>query len=1225
MKKTISISIIISMLLLMLMPWQGFAASAPGYDTSRYIGEYYLPSEVGRAHFGVRLNIYEIADNYISFDYQRPAAGHAIHFTTEPAYFENEYTARANGTVAYADQLDNTTPLEFVLTLSYDHITVECIRDGMSIATDEFYLTRKGDFSKSNRNRQDDKFDLCFDDYYIMVQDKTLNVVDLNTYENTVISNNASWNFISDGYDLYYYEYTKPEYTVKKLSLSTLKSQTLFSANSVFLVDCEDNTLLYYYNETDDAEATMVSTYDIPTGRRSNIDEYYFSIKISNNRVVYDGVRGDYAPVDLYVSDPDGSNKVLISDRSFVSEVYDGYIYYAEALDESYHASFEVKRCDLYGNNSVVLATVPSTRKAVIGVNPDYVEYQNWEAGDGAEERVYYNTGAAQSAERPITVKINDTAVTFDQPPIIYNDRTLVPLRAIFEALGATVTWDGETQTVTAEKGGTTIKLTIGEYGFYKNGSAISLDVPGMIVNDRTLVPVRAVSEAFDCTVDWDGDTQTVTIQTNTEQEIQYYKTFAKWLPDYGAITGRECEDALESNDNCINYKTECMLIDYKWNEQEFKKYISVLMNVGFKPDFVDEDVYMAIPTDNGFKKSGVSIKKGTQFYYRDDKYVIFDHHDAMLTIETYDGISPNDMNLIFESNQAYLEPTPWETGKYEEAFTVGDYTYYYGPLRDENGVDLRDGMYALCMYNNKTREDVSIMYRPCRADLIGNKVFAIGNGVSSGWWDRQLVIYDIGAKEGNKIVSGVYMPFALSDEPYFTYNDRIYVCHHLAKEEGNEYIEYYGVISLDMNGENVRVEVEPVRCGEVELHETYAIIGGTRYDYKYASNNEISVTLNGEKIEFDQPPVIIDDRTLVPLRAICEAMGCNVKWNPDTQLIEESNADAMVLLTVGSKNYLYQGYRQSYETTDVAPTIMNGRTLIPARLISENFGAIVDWDANERCVKISYDGDCGKIKNIWTYNNSNMPDNIEGQANLNGKSYSIELKLNTVNDGYISPVLSVNNSAPVTFSGDCLSIMDVYATDLDSNDNSIEVLVVTALENASHSMHCYSFDGNKLLPIKVISQRTPGKSNIIDLGCGAYNGIYSDEENGFYTAVRTESRGMWGLITDFKYSKGILTQKEEDIYDIDFSFAYRYAGYVKANGDAGADYMRQGFGYVNLDVDTIERGDYIRLRADDNNNTLHLEDSKGVEFIFDLSELKNVPRKSPNSDDVCPLFYMAG
>jgi hypothetical protein len=116
------------------------------------------------------------------------------------------------------------------------------------------------------------------------------------------------------------------------------------------------------------------------------------------------------------------------------------------------------------------------------------------------------------NAPKGIDVLVNGTQIAFDQQPIIVDGRTLVPVRAIFEALGASVDWYSETATVVSKRGNTSIKMTIGSNTMQKDGKDITLDVPAQIVNERTLVPVRAIAEAFGCNVDWNSDTQTVTI-----------------------------------------------------------------------------------------------------------------------------------------------------------------------------------------------------------------------------------------------------------------------------------------------------------------------------------------------------------------------------------------------------------------------------------------------------------------------------------------------------------------------------------------------------------------------------------------------------------------------------------------------------------------------------------------------------------------------------------------
>mgnify|MGYP001271816542 FL=1 len=118
--------------------------------------------------------------------------------------------------------------------------------------------------------------------------------------------------------------------------------------------------------------------------------------------------------------------------------------------------------------------------------------------------------GSSGAAE--VKVYLDGNMLEFDQPPIIEDGRTLAPLRAIFEALGADVGWDGETSTVTAQKDQVEIELQIGSKAAYINNQPVELDVPGRIVNDRTLVPLRFVSEALGARVDWDGSARTVRI-----------------------------------------------------------------------------------------------------------------------------------------------------------------------------------------------------------------------------------------------------------------------------------------------------------------------------------------------------------------------------------------------------------------------------------------------------------------------------------------------------------------------------------------------------------------------------------------------------------------------------------------------------------------------------------------------------------------------------------------
>lgn len=117
-----------------------------------------------------------------------------------------------------------------------------------------------------------------------------------------------------------------------------------------------------------------------------------------------------------------------------------------------------------------------------------------------------------------VTVVVDGQVLSFegDQGVVISDGRTLLPLRKIFEALNASVYWDGDNRAIFAAKGDIALALQIDSSAMFKNVGTDSyqytLDVPAMIINDRTMVPARAVSEALGASVSWDGSTNTVTI-----------------------------------------------------------------------------------------------------------------------------------------------------------------------------------------------------------------------------------------------------------------------------------------------------------------------------------------------------------------------------------------------------------------------------------------------------------------------------------------------------------------------------------------------------------------------------------------------------------------------------------------------------------------------------------------------------------------------------------------
>lgn len=106
----------------------------------------------------------------------------------------------------------------------------------------------------------------------------------------------------------------------------------------------------------------------------------------------------------------------------------------------------------------------------------------------------------------------NDTAVTLDAAPLSRGGRMMLPIRFVAEAFGAAVGWDGDAATATVAAGETVIMVRIGEKQIFVNGAAVPLDTAAFIEGGRTYLPVRAVADALGAAVGWDGDTATATL-----------------------------------------------------------------------------------------------------------------------------------------------------------------------------------------------------------------------------------------------------------------------------------------------------------------------------------------------------------------------------------------------------------------------------------------------------------------------------------------------------------------------------------------------------------------------------------------------------------------------------------------------------------------------------------------------------------------------------------------
>ena len=166
-----------------------------------------------------------------------------------------------------------------------------------------------------------------------------------------------------------------------------------------------------------------------------------------------------------------------------------------------------------------------SSASGIKGVRPalSLLSTARHSSGDGTKYNPYIiseqidmsNKSSEESKTPEITVKLNEKSISFDQAPVIKNGRTLVPIRAVLESLGATVDWIEETRTVITTKGNVTISLQIDSTLAKVDEQKVVLDVPATIVGNRTLIPLRFISESFGLEVGWNEASRQISLITS--------------------------------------------------------------------------------------------------------------------------------------------------------------------------------------------------------------------------------------------------------------------------------------------------------------------------------------------------------------------------------------------------------------------------------------------------------------------------------------------------------------------------------------------------------------------------------------------------------------------------------------------------------------------------------------------------------------------------------------
>lgn len=180
-----------------------------------------------------------------------------------------------------------------------------------------------------------------------------------------------------------------------------------------------------------------------------------------------------------------------------------------------------------------------------------------------------------------VNLQLNGEAVVSDQPAVIVNGRTMVPVRVVAEALGCEVKWDADTKTAVFVKDGVEASLTIGAAVLnISDGNVtapVEIDSPAVIINGRTMVPIRFLSDTFDCDVEWDGETKTVNVVSKYVEDVVETPAAVEKDPVSDADFLKEYAESVDAGIGVLNDKASEFTAEEK---EEFEKQCDVVATV---------------------------------------------------------------------------------------------------------------------------------------------------------------------------------------------------------------------------------------------------------------------------------------------------------------------------------------------------------------------------------------------------------------------------------------------------------------------------------------------------------------------------------------------------------------------------------------------------------------------------------------------------------------------
>ncbi len=318
---------------------------------------------------------------------------------------------------------------------------------------------------------------------------------------------------------------------------------------------------------------------------------------------------------------------------------------------------------------------------------------------------VFTSAFGLNTSAKEITVLLNGEALECPVPPKIQNGSTMVPMRAIFEALGMNVEWNNDTKTVTAQKKDKTVTLTVGENVLYLNEDEVELSVAPYIESDTTMVPVRAVSESVDAKVKWNSFMHRVEIVTDdfTVDDEQWKSNVGTInLTDF-SVTG----EGVYSEGNVV-YITDGGDFEVTGENADAMIYVNALERVklrlnGVKLTNLTGPAIFFDNTDKAF----ITVSKGSENYIADgEEYSV----DAKAAIFANDDLEIKGEGILNITSKAHHGIASDDDIKIEEGTLVINAEKKDG-IHANNTIKIQGGNITVTAYGDgiQAEEDVVI------------------------------------------------------------------------------------------------------------------------------------------------------------------------------------------------------------------------------------------------------------------------------------------------------------------------------------------------------------------------------------------------------------------------------------------------------------------------------------------------------------------------------------